>query len=287
MVKDTITSPSGGRTRGADHDSPTAGRPVVRVIGGALPRSTGADAARTIFDGAVTGTLSTHSTASPGHPFGSVVSPVADDHGDPLFVISALAEHTHNLRADPRASLLITEQATHEHDPLAAGRLTLIGKAAPVPDDEQEAATAVVTAKLPTVGAYAGYGDFSCWRLSVESIRWVGGFGRMDWIELDAYQTATVDPVIARRAGIIDHMNADHADAGVVLCQRALGDDLTVTAATFDYVDRFGCDYVAATTGPDGTGIAPVRLAFDAPVDSVDGVRAAVVALVRGARATS
>lgn len=287
MVKDAITLPS-------DHDSPGSGRHVLRVIGGELARSTGADEARTIFDGATSGTLSTHSAALPGYPFGSIVSPVADDDGNPLFVISGLAEHTHNLRADPRASLLVTEQATADGgDPLAAGRLTLLGKAAPVPADEQDAATAVVTTRLPAVGAYAGYGDFSCWRLEVESIRWVGGFGRMDWIELDAYRTATIDPVIARRAGIIEHMNADHADAGVLLCQRAIGDDLTVTSATFDYVDRFGCEYVAAATGPDGSGIVPVRLAFDHVVDSVDtgdevgirdSVRAAVVALVRSAR---
>lgn len=278
MVKDAITPPP-------DHDSPTSGRPIVRVIGGELPRSTGADAARTIFDGATTGMLSTHSTASPGYPFGSIVSPVADDDGNPLFVISTVAEHTHNLRADARTSLLITEPAPADGgDRLAAGRLTLLGTAEPVPADEQDAATDVVTAKLPAVGAYAGYGDFSCWRLTVESIRWVGGFGRMDWIELDAYRTATVDPVIARRAGVIEHMNADHADAGVLLCQRAIGDDLTVTSASFDYVDRFGCDYVATTTGPDGSGVVPVRLAFDHVVDTVDGVRAAVVALVRSAR---
>ena len=45
----------------------------------------------------------------PGFPFGSLVSYAVDDTGNPLFFISELAEHTRNLHADSRASLLATE----------------------------------------------------------------------------------------------------------------------------------------------------------------------------------
>jgi putative heme iron utilization protein len=196
-------------------------------------------------------------------------------------VISELAEHTRNLRADSRCSLLVAEAG--DDDPLAIGRVTLIGTAAVVADDEQAAAKAHVVERLPTVGGYAAFGDFSCWRLEVAAVRWVGGFGRMDWVDAAAYASASVDPVLASRRGVIEHMNTDHADAGVELCQRALGDasaGTTVTAATFDLVDRFGCDYVAATS----EGTAYVRLGFDAPATTVDEVRAAIIALLRAAR---
>ena len=58
----------------------------------------------------------------------------------------------------------------------------------PVADDEQAAADDVVVERHPAVAGYADYGDFACWRLAVSAIRWVGGFGRMDWIDADAYR---------------------------------------------------------------------------------------------------
>ena len=218
-----------------------------------------------------------------GYPFGSIASYATDESGRPLFVISELAEHTRNLRADSRCSLLVAETA--DDDPLAIGRVTLIGTANAVAEDEQAAAKAHVVERLPSVGGYATFGDFSCWRLDVEAVRWVGGFGRMDWVDAEAYASASVDPVLAGRRAVIEHMNSDHADAGVELCQRALGETglaPTVTAATFDLVDRFGCDYVAATT----EGTAFVRLGFDVPAVDVDDVRAAIIALLRAARAS-
>jgi putative heme iron utilization protein len=133
---------------------------------------------------------------------------------------------------------------------------------------------------VPAVGRYAGYGDFASYRLAVKAVRWVGGFGAMDWVEADAYRAATVDPVLPRRHGIIAHMNADHADAGVLLCRRALG--VEVESASFEHVDRFGCDYLAHTAD----GLATVRLAFPAPAASGDDVRRALVAMVHEARAS-
>jgi len=212
-----------------------------------------------------------------------VVSYATDDVGRPLFVISEIAEHTRNLRVDGRCSLLITEWGRADGDPLALGRVTLVGVATPVPVAEQADATSLVTGRLPAVGGYASYGDFSCWRVDVTAVRWVGGFGRMDWVDAESYRAGVVDQALARRHGVIEHMNADHADAGVLLCQRAIDhEDLaaTVTKATFDHVDRLGCEYVATTE----RGAAYIRLGFAEPATSVDDVRAAVVALVRGAR---
>lgn len=253
------------------------------VVGADLPRATAADAARTMVGESGTGSLSTLAVSPPGYPFGSVVSYATDAAGRPLFIISEIAEHTRNLRRDPRCSLLVTELGRADGDPLALGRVTLVGDAAPVPPDDQPDAIALVTGRLPSVGGYAGFGDFSCWRIDVTAVRWVGGFGRMDWVDPDAYREGVVDEALARRHDVIEHMNADHADAGALLCQRAIdheGPTATVSKATFDHVDRLGCEYVATTD----RGTAYVRLGFAEPASSVDEVRAAVVALVREAR---
>src|SRR5499426_824622 len=79
-----------------------------------------------------TGMLSTLSRRHSGYPFGSLMPYALDRSGQPIFLISALAMHTRNLEADPRASLFVTESTASE-DPLAAGRITVMGEAARVP----------------------------------------------------------------------------------------------------------------------------------------------------------
>jgi putative heme iron utilization protein len=224
--------------------------------------------------------LSTIAGDPPGYPFGSIVSYAVDERGDPLFVISDLAEHTRNLASDARASLLVTESDDAIADPLARGRVTLVGDAAPVADADQGRAVATVAARVPAVAGYADYGDFRCFRLRVRAVRWVGGFGEMDWVDADVYAGAEVDPVLPHRHGITAHMNDDHADAGVLLCAQALG--TTVASATMRHVDRFGCEYLAHLDRDD---LAVVRLAFSAPAASNDDVRRLVVELVQTARA--
>ena len=53
------------------------------------------------------GSLATHSTQAPGYPFATVLPFAPDEQHCPMFLISGLAEHTKNLIADYRASLLI------------------------------------------------------------------------------------------------------------------------------------------------------------------------------------
>jgi putative heme iron utilization protein len=273
----------------ADHQYPSGPSRVTVVVGRALPRATGADAVRTMVDGSTQGTLSTLAVDPAGFPFGSIVSFAPAAGGDPLFVISQLAEHTRNLTVDPRASLLVAEPPPDDDstaDPLARGRVTLIGETRIVPDEQQAAAVDVVAARIPAVAGYAGYGDFACYRLEVQAIRWVGGFGEMDWIDVEAYRHAVVDPVLPRRHGIAQHMNEDHADAGILLCRQALAaadpsTARTVTKATMRHVDRFGCEYVADLEGDD---LAVVRISFSEPAGSADDVRRLVVELVHQAR---
>ncbi len=111
-----------------------------------------------------------------GHPFTSLVA-VALVRGAPVLLLSELAEHTQNLRADPRASVLFAEEAGDEA--LARGRVTLVGRCAEVPREEVEAA---YVAAHPDAAGYLALKDFRFWRLHVESVRHVGGFGRMGWV---------------------------------------------------------------------------------------------------------
>lgn len=125
------------------------------------------------------GILSTHSVDCPGYPFGSVVSFSFDTAGRPVILISALAQHTKNLQADPRASLIVLAAG---EDIQAAARLTLLGDFAPVPAAEAEVVAERYCDRIPTMRDFHRIYDFSFWRLTVHRARFVGGFGRIHWL---------------------------------------------------------------------------------------------------------
>src|ERR1700692_1726836 len=100
-----------------------------------VPEPTQAERARTLLHLSSVGTLSTLSRKQPGFPFGSLMPFALDSAGRPIFLISNMAMHTQNLKADPRCSLFVTEVHADE-DPLGSARATLIGNAEPVPGDD-------------------------------------------------------------------------------------------------------------------------------------------------------
>ena len=298
-MSDQLTDRPNGRATAADGDDDHGGpapSPPTEVVGAEHPRATPADAARTIVANGRHAMLATITDRPPGYPFGSLVSYALDDAGHPLVVISTMAEHTRNAGRDGRASLLVAESPTPPdgnhgghgaaaesgHDPLDAGRVTLVGQLRPVEPTEQAAATARVVEAVPAVGGYAHFRDFSCWRLEVEAVRWVGGFGSMGWVEAVDYLAAVPDPVLARRRGILDHMNADHADACLDIVGHALG-RRDLVAARMVAVDRFGCDY-QATAGDSEVVAIRVPFAAAGVAGDVDDVRRQLVAQTHAAR---
>ena len=161
---------------------------------------------------------------------------VAFDHGNPIFLISELAEHTKNLERDPRASLLVAEGGAA--DPLANGRVTILGLCTRVEVDSGSARAAFFTAH-PNSSYYADFRDFAFWKLQVNHVRYIGGYGRMSWISEADWRAAEPDPLGQSAAGMIAHMNADHADA-MVLCCKAFSRATEITAARMTGVDSTG-----------------------------------------------
>src|SRR5271169_536526 len=114
----------------------------------AVPEPSFAERARTLMHVGRIGSLSTLSRKQPGFPFGSVMPYGVDDQGRPIFLISTMAMHTQNLQADPRASLLVTQNAT-DGDPLGASRVTLVGHVLPLPESEVADARQLYLARHP------------------------------------------------------------------------------------------------------------------------------------------
>lgn len=129
------------------------------------------------------GTLATLSCALAGHPYASAVNYVSDPRGHPLLLLSSLAEHTRNLLADPRVSLLVAEDAV---DLQAARRLTLMGMAEAAPASQG----ARYLRHLPESGDYFRLGDFSLYSIRPLRLRLIGGFGDIRWIRGEDYSAS-------------------------------------------------------------------------------------------------
>ncbi|HEX6736201.1 MAG TPA: pyridoxamine 5'-phosphate oxidase family protein [Azonexus sp.] len=131
--------------------------------------------------------LSTHSTQLPGYPYGTAVPLVVDAAQQPWLLISALAEHTRNLLADPRASLaVVAPGAANVQD---AARTTLLGRieaAQPSPAFLQR-----YLRYQPDAGQYLAL-DFQFFRMRIERVRFIGGVGRMGWLDAEAWRAASV-----------------------------------------------------------------------------------------------
>ncbi len=227
------------------------------------------------------GMLATLSKKVEGWPFGSVTPYALAASGEPIILISELAEHTRNLRADARASLLVSDSTAA--DPQAAARATLLGYCIPVPAPFQADARRRYLDRLPASESYFGVHDFSLFQIKVRAVRFIGGFGEIYWVDgaevAGSESAGELDPIGSSVRMICDHMNEDHADAVRLYASKLAG--VEADRAEMIHVDSLGFDIVAAR----GEGHKHIRLDFAAPVQTTEEVRSRMVEMVRQARA--
>jgi putative heme iron utilization protein len=213
-----------------------------------------------------------------GHPFASLVNVATDSDGSPLILVSKLSTHTANLEVDGRASLLLA--ATGKGDPLAHPRLTLLGSFTKLSrDDAQEPRVRRrFLARHPKSELYAGFGDFSFWRLGVVSAHLNGGFARAaDLKGADVLTNiAGAENLLETEASAVEHMNQDHAEAVRLYATKLLGAEDGAWRLTG--LDPEGLDLAK--------GDATLRLRFPSPVTTAEQLRKAVVELAAKARAS-
>jgi putative heme iron utilization protein len=181
-------------------------------------------------------------------------------------MLSDLAQHSMNIAADDRVSLLF------DADPLAGARLTVIGRAARC---EDERALARYVGRHPTAARYAGFADFHLYRVAVERGHFVAGFGNISWIPPQALVLSDVGEMAEIEAGALEHMNRDHAGTIDLYARELLGRDGEGWRLTG--VDPDGCDLARGTKA--------ARLDFPEPVLTAEALRAKLAQLARDARA--
>jgi putative heme iron utilization protein len=218
----------------------------------------------------------TLATQTEGQPFAALVTPATAPDLSPLLLLSTLSEHTRQLKAEPRCALLVQGPAA-EANPQTAPRVTLTGLAEQVPEAEAAPLKARWLARHPYAALYADFGDFSLWRIRPGGALLVGGFARALRIRPSELlpDREAVAAVAAAEAGILEHVNADHAEALDAIARGLLGQ--SGGAWRLAAVDVDGCDLALGET--------VARLAFAAPVTGAGGVRDELVRAAREARA--
>ncbi len=215
------------------------------------------------------GLLSTHSQAVGGFPFGSIIPYVMDHEACPVMLVSRLAEHTKNMSADTRVSLLVHESGA---DVQAAARVTLIGNAARV--DDPDSIEPRYQRYFPATSGYRQGLDFDYWRIVPVTLRAIAGFAKVHWLSREAY-APTATALHESESDILAHMNADHAETLRLYCR--FGHACDPAHAQMIGVDCDGFDVRADEK--------VLRFDFDDTVTDARQVRAALVALAAQARA--
>jgi hypothetical protein len=264
----------------ADNRKPPAG-PLPGLMPNRLPENAPApdfdpiSVAKSLLRATRAGALATLDRNT-GHPFASLVNVATDFGGSPLILVSRLSTHTANLEQDGRASLLLA--STGKGDPLAHPRLTLLGSFKQIArDDPQESRVRRrFLARHPKSELYAGFGDFSFWRLQTVSAHLNGGFARAADLKSADVMTdiADAENLLEAEQGAVTHMNDDHPEAVRLYATKLLGAEEGPWRLT-------GLD-------PDGLdlalGDATLRLPFAQRVGSAEELRKTVVDLAAKAR---
>jgi heme oxygenase (biliverdin-IX-beta and delta-forming) len=168
-----------------------------------------AKAARNLLLSQYQGALSTHSVDVAGYPFGSVVPYCLNKSGLPIILISTIAQHTKNIKSDPKVSLLVTEPDAD--DVQTVGRTTYIGDAEILDQNDVDSIERYYQ-YFPQSRDYHLTHDFNLYYIKPTCIRFIGGFGQIYWIEKEEFLLA--NPFgLAEEKQMLDHMNADHLDA--------------------------------------------------------------------------
>jgi len=230
------------------------------------------DTARRVMRAVDRAALATAQHDADGWPYASLVLVALDHDATPILLISNLAEHTKNIAADGRVSLLF-DATVGLDEPLTGARVTVMGRAARSDEPRHRAR---FLARHPSAAGYAGFGDFGFFRVAVERAHLVAGFGRIHWIAAGDLLLDTRDaaPLAEAEEEIVRHMNEDHSDAVALYAERLL--------------ERGGAGWHMTGVDPEGFDLRRAgevaRLDFARPATDAERARAELVRLVKEAR---
>lgn len=213
--------------------------------------------------------LSTHSVDVKGYPFGSIVPYCLNQQGEPIILISDIAQHTKNIVVNSKVSLTVAERDAD--DSQTAGRVTYIGNAIKLDEDDTDSIERYYSF-FPQSRDYHKIHDFNFYTIQAVRIRFIGGFGQIYWIEQGDFLLANPFSY-DEELQMINHMNADHPDAIKHYCE-------------LNGIN-YSIDDAPVMVGIDGegfylrTGVRIHRIKFSESVTKAAEVRASLVDMAK------
>ncbi len=137
------------------------------------------DAVRELWAGRFQAVLATASLAEPGYPHTSAVPYCLDSDGNPLLLLSHLAQHTKNLLADPRCALSVSEAT--DGDVQQSMRLSCPADCEPV-DPADQGSHGRWFRYYPASRVYYEQLNFRLYRLKPRRFHFNGGFAAARWL---------------------------------------------------------------------------------------------------------
>lgn len=216
-------------------------------------------------------TLATLDVETGGGPYASLALTACGHDAAPLLLLSDLARHSRNIAADGRVSLLFAKSS---RDAIALGRASVIGRAEPCDDPLLRNR---FLARHASAQTFAQFTDFRLYRVAVDSVHFVGGFGNIHTLDRAdvMFDTAQSNDLATAEPDIIARMNTDHSES--------------VNLYAHNLVGRPGMDWRLTGVDPEGIDLsrndADARLDFAVVINNSDEARAALVELAQTARA--
>ena len=215
-------------------------------------------------------TLATLDTETDGGPYASLALTACGHDAAPLLLLSGLARHSRNIAADGRVSLLFAKSS---REAIAQGRASVVGRAEPCDDPLLKNR---FLARHATAQSIAQFADFRLYRVAVDSVHFVGGFGNIHTLDRTEvmFDTTASNALAAAETDIIEHMNTDHSES--------------VNLYAHNLVGRPGMGWRLIGVDPEGIDLgrndADARLDFASAVSTPEEARAALVKLAHAAR---
>ncbi|XP_002525422.2 uncharacterized protein LOC8276502 isoform X2 [Ricinus communis] len=232
---------------------------------------------RTVLYHSSRGVLSTFSQKHDGYPSGSMVDFACDVDGTPILAVSSLANHSKDLLANSKCSLLVAR----DHEDRTDLVITLHGDAVSVSEGDRSAVRTAYLAKHPNA-FWVDFGDFQFIRIEPKVVRYVSGvatalLGSGEFSK-EEYQAAKVDPIAQFSKPVASHMNRDHGEDTRLIVQHS-----TSTAVDSAYIldiDSLGFNVKAVCQG----NTCKLRIPFPRRAEDRKDVKTLIVEMLQAAK---
>lgn len=183
------------------------------------------------------------------YPFGTLVTYLLNDKGEPYMLLANNAAHTRNLLNNPKVALYVQNPKSPGQK---GARVTLVGEIqkitspAELKDCKEFYADRFPDQAQPLEDErFERF--FSMYKIQLKDIYYVSGFGVTTcWVAPADFSKAEADPLAAFSQQLLDEWNANRQDDYQSLARAFFGHDLDVDevdSPRITFLDRFGFDF--------------------------------------------